>query len=404
MSGNRHIIPFSGKKALAVAIAAAVLVAAAFYATVSTNGGHVSDPAVLSDLKQARKFGKSGDWAQSAQLIAPHARGRNPQAKLEYALLQSRGWGVARNREQARQLLLQAVAYDFAGRGRAAFELGRLYKTASGEDCIRIALEWFLKAAQWNYTKAHLELGAAYRKGLGTDPDLQEALSHYRIAAANGSATAIWSMIEMVRTGTGDSEPNLPMARSLAREHMPRLIEQARSGNAYAARTIARFHFDGRVVPHDREKAGRWFREAAGLGDPAAMHDLAQMLMKEPQESDTGRAILDLMRESARRGYAGAMTAMGRLHLKQRFGLSRADAVDWFRQGVAAGHGGSMEELARLYMVGDLLEPNLGEARRLATMGAKLHHKGSRRLLFEIDTKSGGAAQSADADHSSKRG
>lgn len=397
--------PSFGRRAnAAVATIIAVTVAVAVYAFLPARMIHISDPLVVSDLKKARQIGKSGDWVRSASMIAPHTKGRNPQAKLEYALLQSRGWGVERNREQARQLLLQAVTYNFAGRGRAAFELGRLYKSASGDDCTRIALEWFIKAAKWNYAKAHLELGAAFGKGLGTEPDLPEALRHYQIAATNGSAAAIWSMIDLVRKGNGVSDPDLQSARTLAQEYMPRLIKQAQGGNAYAARTLARFHLDGAVVAHNREKAGRWFTEAARLGDPAAMHDLAIMLMKSDQLPETGITILELMRESARRGYAGGITAMGRLHLQEKFGLSRSGAVDWFRQGVAAGHAGSMEELAQLYITGDLVEQNPREARRLAAMGAKLHHQGAKRLLSEIDTKLNGAGGKTDALRLSKRG
>lgn len=398
------IPPLRNKMLTASAIALAVVIVIALAFILSADRQHVSDPIVTSDLKRARTHAKNGEWNRSAQLVEQHARGRNPQAKLEYALLLSRGWGVRRDREHARQLLLQAVAYEFADRGRAAFELGRLYKAASGEDCTRIALEWFTKAAQWDYSKAHLELGAAYRNGLGTEPNATRALKHYRVAAANGSATAIWSMIEMVKRGTVDSGPDLHKARLLADEHMPRLIEQAQAGNAYAARTIARFYLEGSVIPHNRGEAGRWFTEAVGLGDPAAMHDLARMMMKGDNRSDDADTILDLLRESAKRGYAGAMTALGRLHLKEKYQLPRKGAVDWFTRGVAAGHGGSMEELARLYLVGDLVGPDPEEARRLARMGAKLRHQGSLRLLEEINTNFDGAAESAEAVRSSKRG
>ncbi|MCR9139244.1 MAG: sel1 repeat family protein [Alphaproteobacteria bacterium] len=397
---------FSVRKQGIAPIAAMIAATAAIavYAFYPTQMIHVMDPLVASDLKQARQFGKSGDWTSSATLIAPHVKGHNPQAKLEYALLQSRGWGVERNREQARQLLLQAVSYHFSGRGRAAFELGRLYKSASGDDCTRIALEWFIKAANWDYAKAHLELGAAYGRGLGTDPDLAKALKHYQIAAETGSAAAIWSMIELVQKGNSVTEPDLQSAKALAERYLPRLIDQAQGGNAYAARTLARLHLNGVVVAFNREKAGRWFTEAARLGDPVAMHDLAILLMESGQVSETGDTVLELMRESANRGYAGAITAMGRLHLQRKFGLSPPDAVDWFRQGVAAGHPGSMEELARLYIAGELVERNPLEARRLAAMGAKLHHQGAKRLLSEIDTKLDGAGGKIDALRLSKRG
>ncbi len=365
---------------------------------------HVSAPAVASDLRQARAHGRNGDWSRSARLIERHLGKRDPQAKLDYAMLLIRGRGVERDRERARQLLLQAVTYDFAGRGRAAFELGRLYKAATGEDCTRIALEWFTKAAQWDYAKAHLELGTAYRKGLGTRPDAARAMNHYETAATGGSAAAIWSMIKMVEIGTADMRPDLQRARLLAERYLPRLAAEAHGGNAYAARTIARLYLEGTVVARDRDKAGRWFTEAAGLGDPAAMHDLARLIMQAGNEAQDADSVLELLRESARRGYAGAMTAMGRLHLKERYGLAREEAVDWFKRGVAAAHGGAMEELARLHLDGDLVIRDPEEARRLARMGSKLGHRGSLRLLDDIKSRQDESSKTVDAAPSSKRG
>jgi len=394
-----------GAKAVAATAVALGLAASAAVLIAWPDGKQVAiDPAAIGDLKQAALLAKQGSWTESAQLIETHLTTDNPQAKLEYALLLTRGWGVERDLERARQLLLQAVAYDFPKRGRAAFELGRLYKAASGEDCTRIAFEWFMKSAGWDYTKAHLELGKAFRKGLGVVADADQAMKHYRIAAASGSAAAIWSMIEMAEKGTAVSEPNLERARVLAGEYLPRLEAEARGGNAYAARSLARLCLKGTVLQRDTGVASRWLREAAGLGDPAAMHDLARLMMKGGDGSQEADAVLDLMRESARRGYGGAMTALGRLHLKQAYGLTREEAVVWLRRGTDAGHAGAMEELARLHLNGVLVESDLSEAERLARMGAKLRHDGAIRLLEEIQRKTGETAETAGDAESKTRG
>ena len=381
--------------ALGIGLAAIVASMSAIAATWSTDPRAVVNAASLADLKQARALAKSGKWERSAELIARHSTGPNPKAKLEYAILLSRGWGVARDPEAARLLLLQAVSYRFDGRGRTAFELGRLYKLAEGADCARIAFEWFSKAVRWHYGKAHLELASAYRKGYGVPADFDRALKHYRHAAAGGSASAVWSMIDMAERGTVDRAPDLASARTLAIEYRPMLEAEALAGNAYAARTIARLYLKGTVLEQDLAKADRWFREAAALGDPAAMHDLALMRLLADPPTEDGTAILDLFRESARRGYAGAMTALGRLHLESRFGLAPDEAVLWFQRGADAGHAGSMAELAKLLRSGDLVEPDLTRARELALKGAELGHLGSRRLLEEIDNTNAAIAGSA---------
>ncbi len=347
------------------------------------------DPMVAADVKQARALTRQGAWADAAALLADHAAGPNPQAKLEYALLLTRGWGVQRDLERARQLLLQAVVADFDGRGRAAFELGRLYKVASGKDCSRIAFEWFSKAANWRYERAHLEIAAAYRKGVGTAADPKRAMKHYRIAAEGGSAAAIWSMIEMAERGTAVSEPDPEQARQLAELYLPILEVEAQSGSAYAARTLARLFLRGSVIDKDVEAASRWFGEAATLGDPAAMHDLALLIVEAGEGGTDGETALDLLKESARRGYPGAMTALGRMHLEGRWGLKREAAIEWLEQGVAAGHAGAMAELAKLFLNGDLVQRDLARARGLAEKGASLRHRGSARLLEKINQEVG---------------
>lgn len=345
---------------------------------------YIPDPVSQQELNAARSLVQKQKWDEAAEILEQNALDGSVQAQFEYAMLFTKGWGVPRDLDKARDLLLQAVQRPFEDRGQAAFELGRIFRVSKGEDCSRIAFEWFTKSAQWGYVKAHAEIGKSYARGIGVKQDVEQALEHYRIAAQNNSASAILPLVTLIAKGSSTLPANPEKARVILDEFMPRLEIAARDGDARAARSIGRLYINDLVFDRDAEQALRWFSIAAGLGDAIAMHDMALLMMEHKKEFANSKEVLALLNESANRNYPAAITALGRLHLKKQFGLPSRKSVEYFNRGVEAGHPGSMEELARLYLNGKYVEYNLGRARELAELGVNLKHKGSKRLLEEI--------------------
>lgn len=345
---------------------------------------YVPDPVTKKELLMARGFIKNKDWQKAAEILEKNAVGANVQAKYEYAMLYAKGWGVPRDLEKARNLFLQAVQRPFKDRAKAAFELGRVYRMSKGEDCSRIAFEWFTKSMQWGYMKAHNELGKSYSRGIGVKQNIELALKHYRYAAVHNSSSAVIPLIELLAKGSESMPANPEKAAAILTEFMPRLEEAAKAGDSRAARSIGRLHLNGLMFEPNNEEAIRWLSIAAGLGDAIAMHDMAMLLVETKKEQAIKEDIIELLNESARRNYAAAITTLGRLHLKSKFGLPERKSVEFFNKGIAAGHPGSMEELGRLYLKGKHVQYNLVKARELAERGALLKHSGSKKLLDEI--------------------
>lgn len=345
---------------------------------------YVPDPVTKKELQMARGFVKAKDWQKAADILDKNAVGANVQAKYEYAMLFAKGWGVPRDLEKARNLLLQAVQRPFKDRAKAAFELGRVYRMSKGVDCSRIAFEWFTKSAEWGYTKAHNELGKSYSRGIGVRQNIELGLKHYRIAAVHKSSSAVLPLIELLAKGSASVPANPERAAAILNEFMPRLKMAAKSGDARAARSIGRLYLNGLVVETNNEEALRWLAMAAGSGDAIAMHDMAMLIMETKKEQANKADVMELLNESARRDYAAATTTLGRLHLKRKFGLPPRKSVEFFNKGIVAGHPGSMEELGRLYLKGKHVQYNLAKARELAEQGALLKHSGSKKLLEEI--------------------
>lgn len=354
------------------------------------------DPMTASDILIAKKHRRNGEWQKSADLLATHAYSSDPQAQYEFAFQIVRGWGVERDLDAALNLLLSAVQHSFPDRAKAAFELAKIYRMSKGDDCQTIAFEWFVKSAKWGFSKSHLEIAKAYMRGLGVEPSFDDAIKHYRIASESGSAAGVFSLVALLEKGMPGTNGDLKLARNALDEFMPMLEAETSSGNGRAARSIARIYKSGTLLDQDISLAVDWFTKGANAGDSASMHDLAVIMMDrlaaqtqdfsglEKDHSALELEIVQLFKDSAKKGYGGAMTALGRAHLSEKFNLKREGAVEWFEMGISAGHAGSMEELAHLLIDGKMIDRNVQRARELAAQGAKLRHPGSINLLETI--------------------
>ncbi len=343
-----------------------------------------ADPAALEEIKQARGLTRLGKLEDAAEILERHAQQDHPLAIYYLARAYRNGWGVPADLGGSRDLYLRAVQYDFEHRGQSAYELGRLYLLAEGEDCARIAREWFHKALTWQNTKAHFQLAKLYERGIGGPLDVDLALYHYEAAAESGYEAATIKFARVLRDGRYGVPKQPEKAQALADLAIDLLEQKAAMGSASAAKFLGRLHRDGDFVPPSYDRAEYWLEAAANLSDAGAMHDLARLLLSRiPDDEAAPQAIGWLMR-AGEAAHGGALTTLGRLHLKEKHDLKKNDAFPWFEKGVAAKHGGAMEELARLYADGVLVPQDFSKAHDLARKGAALGHKGSTALLEQL--------------------
>jgi len=362
------------------------------------------DTAIEVALKEARSLRKSGYEEEAFRILSTQAARRYAPALHQLGLAHSRGWGTAVDLDAARDAFLQAVEYDFPGRGETAYELGRLYQRSVGEDCNALAVSWFQRAEAWGYTKAHLQLAVHYERGLGIDRDIDRAFHHYEVAAAHGSEAAAIKFARALKRGAAGLAADPDRAAYLADIAIRSLVQKARAGSGSAAKLLGRLYRDGDFVVMDLTSARRWFQRSGELGDPGGMHDLARLVLATETDPVQHRRALAWLRRAVSLGHGGAMTAIGRFHLAEKYGLNRNDAVIWFERGVEALHAGAMEELARLYAAGDLVTRDMTRALDLAERGAELGHRGSQTLLTDLRLRRGsvtGKDQKSDQHKSS---
>ncbi len=340
----------------------------------------------LRALAQAKKRMKKGDWPRAIDLLASHSTSENPRVLLEHAKILSRGWGVRRDLDKARDKLLLAVQHDFSKRGEAAFELAKVYRHSSGEDCARLAFEWFTKAVQWGFEKAHGELGRHHAKGIGVPVDYRSALHHYQIAASFGSANSLLSFIKQIKRSP-DLAVGLPDVGTLIAKVLPQLEREANGGRGSSAKILGRLYRDGLYVEASTTKALTWLSLGADLGDTGAMCDWALLTLSTSPSASQIKQALGVLRKAAELNNAGANTELGRLHLEEVFGLKAPDSIDYFERGISLSHAGSMLEMARLHLEGRYVSKDKSAAKKLAKRGAARGHRGSRKLLEQITGK-----------------
>jgi TPR repeat protein len=346
-----------------------------------------NDPKVNELISQARSLQELGKWREANEMFAPLATAEHPVAMYHFARAYKYGWGVPTDLETARDWLMKAVRFNYIYRGETAYEIGRLYQQSAGENCDEIAVAWFAKARSWNFDKAHVQLAYHHRYGLGVEQNTESALYHYEQAAVAGYPTSTIKYAQWMLKGGQGVEPNPEGARYWGRRAMEGLSSKAKDGSGSAAKTLGRLYRDGVFVEPNLVTAERWFRRSSRLGDQGGMHELALLLLLKPADKEKTNEALDWLRMAAELGHGGAVTDLGRLHLKRAYGLSQAEAVGFFEKGILLRHPGSMEELARLLAEGRLIEQDPKRARKLAQEGAKLGHDGAKALLAELDAK-----------------
>jgi len=351
------------------------------------------DPVVADALDQARALQKQGALLEAFTIFERHALQGFPEAMFHTAKAYIKGWGVDSDLDKARHYLLLAVEYGFSYRGETAYEIGRLFQRSHGVDCNSIAVEWFKKSLEWHYDKAALQLAIHYEKGLGVEPEIENAVFYYQRAIETGNEQAHIKFARLLMEGKYGLTANPKQARKLVDFAVVQLNRKAVSGSPTAAKQLGRLFRDGKLVNRDLERAEKWLRRGAYLGSEGGMHDLARLLLMDISRAEKQEEAISWLRRAAEKGHGGAMTSLGRYHLEEKYGLQKAGAVRWFELGVAANHGGSMEELARLYAAGVLVRKDPVEALRLAKIGSRIGHSGSKKLLLELQSEMAEKAQ-----------
>lgn len=121
------------------------------------------------------------------------------------------------------------------------------------------ALHWLKTASRFGDSASKHMVGEIYRDGKGVEKNAPEALKWFMSAAEQGNVHSALAIIRMHDAKQTDEE---------SFEYAFKRIEQlADGGNVTAIRTLGTMYLEGKSVTKDIEKAKKWFRKSATLGD-----------------------------------------------------------------------------------------------------------------------------------------
>jgi len=124
------------------------------------------------------------------------------------------------------------------------------------------------------------------------------------------------------------------------------LLRMAEAGDPYAMRDVGICYMDGNGVERNNSKAMAWFRKAAGLGEPEAIHRLGVLYEKEKDYDEAMKLYL----KATILGNTRAMTNLGYLYING-YGMEKdpVEAMRWYRRAADLGDPLAMRNLGISY-------------------------------------------------------
>ena len=262
--------------------------------------------------------------AEISTLRSQAERG-DPAAQFALGQAYDFGTGVVQNDNQASNWYRKAAEQAYAP---AQNSLGIMYRTGRGvEQSKEEAVDWYRKSARQGYGKAMFNLGTAYFNGDGVAINDVTAYAWFLAASDHGSDSA--------------REAVERTASSLARWQV---------SDAYSQ--LAGMYEKGTELQQDLPAAGKWYRKAAELGEPAARITYAQFLVHQGGDQNY-REALRFCEETAKQAYPPAAMCAGILHEK---GLGTvadlSEAAKWYNKSAQLGNAVAMQRLSEMYWSG----------------------------------------------------
>lgn len=203
----------------------------------------------------------------------------------------------------------------------AQYRVGDWFYSHEGvgmSDCYRkIAVMWYIKAAEQGHIEAQFKLGLCYEEGSGVLCDKAEAIKWYKKAADQGSRYAIHNYLKLKYNGKNYEQ---------VIKYREQLCFVADDGYIESQYALGEW-FNNHNKSAYKEEAFLWYSKAAKKGHHAAMYKLAECY-------ENGRGV-----------------------------YSNIDnAIKWYKKAAKAGNIPARKKLAESYLYGKLVQKNVTEA------------------------------------------
>ncbi len=303
------------------------------------------------------------------------------------------GLGVEKNQNEAKEWKTKAfkLLLKNAEKGdlESQFQIALRYRRGEGTDKnLDLAFEWMKKSAEGGYLKAQAELGSMYTKLyawtlLGSDKyiNFDESQKWLLKAAGSGSPDAARALAVKYRFGNDGLEKNIEEALKWYRL-------EAKNGGPEVQYALGLSFLNGEEViggepiPKDATEAFKWFRLAAEEN-----HILSQLQLGICYNEGIGvkkdeTEAANWYRKAAEQGDAVAQFNLGVCYAKgEGVPKDQSEAVNWYRKAAVQGVADAQFNLGAVYIIGKGVPTDTVEAVKWFRKAADQDHNNAQLNL-----------------------
>jgi uncharacterized protein len=241
-----------------------------------------------------------------------------------------------------------------AGDPKAQFELGRAYQDGTGvQQNDELAVDWYRKSAEHDYSQAENSLGVMYARGIGVTRDKTEAFRWYKKAARQGLPEACFNVAISYYNGDGTGE-DIPLAYAWmliaknngdtqAEDALKRIADELHGEVELSKYKLAAIYEGGEDVAQDWSRAVSLYTELANAEAPGkpfagdAQYKLCQLYAAGKGVQQDWVQAKSWCKKAASHGQGFAYVVLGRM-AEQGLGGEKnvAEAADWYQDAALA--------------------------------------------------------------------
>lgn len=252
------------------------------------------------------------------------------------------------------------------GNAWAMYKLGVAYETAGlgiHQD-IRIAIDWYWKAARLYFGPAVVQLAWLFDHGEVSYRDRIKALKLFELGARLNQPAALFNL--GLKYANGDGVVN---DFSLAAKYYERA---ANLGDYASQNNLGNLYLDGKGVVANSDTAVSWYRKSALQGNNNALFNLGNSYRTGNGVPKNPETAVYWYKRAADNGYAIAQFNLGLMYQSGE-GVSKnvETAISWFKKSAERNYADSIYQLAFLYANGSDVKQDFVEAAKWLRLGAK---------------------------------
>ena len=292
-------------------------------------------------------LGTEQDYEKAFEWFERSAKQKNKFAQFSLANLYYYGSGVEKDLSQAFFWYRKSAVH---GQPYASYAIAQMYNKGeyvnqseeTAQRYYKSALSGFLKLESKDQADDNLyyKLGSMFKKGLGTDIDMDRAIDYFKRSAEMNNKNGLYEYGKALLLGE-----HIPQDK----EKAVKLLEKAiKLENINAKRFLALEYISGEHLDQDIDKGLAMLTESADSGDTCACYKLGKIYFKGEivlQDLDKAEKYLLSAEDNEFTQYA-----LGKLYLqKEKYDIQKA--IDYFEKSADKNYWSSYQ-LGRLYLFG----------------------------------------------------